>query len=222
MKKKVALITGASRGIGFAIAELLKKNEIEALVPSHTELDLSSNQSVDSYLSKLKTSVDILVNNAGINPLGEIAQLSDQDIEETIQVNLVSPLRLIRGILPGMLKKNYGRIVNISSIWSTVSKTGRGIYAISKSGINALTRSIAIETAKNNVLINAVAPGFTNTELTKKNNPKEALERIEKQIPLGRLAEPAEIAELVLFLCSEKNSYITGQTILIDGGFTCL
>ena len=217
-----ALITGASKGIGSEIAEVLKGNGIEVICPSHAELDLSDNKSVDRYLAGLKMGIDILINNAGINPLADIANLDDNNIEEALRVNLISPLRLIRGLLPQMIKNRYGRIISLSSIWSMVSKPKRIIYAISKSGINAMTRSLAVELAPHNILVNAVAPGFVDTELTRKNNPPQELDKIKSNIPLGRLAEQKEIAELVWFLCSEKNSYITGQTIVIDGGYTCL
>lgn len=218
----IALITGASKGIGEAIAELLIKNRIEVLLPSHQELDLASNDSVDCYLAGLKQPIDILINNAGINPLGETIELQDKNIEETIRVNLISPLRLIRGIVPGMIQKKYGRIVNISSVWSVVAKPGRVVYSITKSGLNAMTRSMAVELAQYDILINAVAPGFVDTDLTRKNILPVDLEKLKQQIPLGRLAEPAEVAELVLFLSSEKNKYLTGQTIIMDGGYTCL
>ena len=143
-------------------------------------------------------------------------------LEETIRVNLISPLRLTRGLLPGMIKNKYGRIVNVSSIWSLVAKPGRGAYAASKGGLNALTRTLAVEVAKHNILVNAVLPGFVDTELTRKNNPPPQLAELRANIPLGRLAGVEEIAELIAWLCSEKNSYLTGQNIVIDGGYTCL
>ncbi len=217
-----ALVTGSSRGIGAEIAAVLKANKVEVLTPGRSELDLADDRSVDRYLAGLKDGIDILINNAGINPLAAAAELSDQAIDETLRINLVSPLRLVRGLLPGMIKKRYGRIVNISSIWSAVSKPKRTIYSVSKAGINAMTRSLAVELAPHNILVNAVAPGFVDTELTRQNNPPQELEKIRSGIPLGRLAGPKEIAELVWFLCSEKNSYVTGQTIIVDGGYTCL
>lgn len=222
MNQKKALITGASRGIGKAIAERFRAEGYSLLIPSHAELDLASDSSVDRYLAGLTDPIDVLVNNAGINPLGEISQVIDANIEQTMKVNLVSPLRLIRGVIPSMVKRRHGRIVNVSSVWSVVSKTGRGIYAATKAGLNALTRTLAVELAKDGILVNSISPGFVDTELTRKNNTDEQIAAICSLIPLGRLASTAEIAELVFFLCSEKNTYITGQNIIIDGGYTCL
>ncbi len=222
MTTKRALVTGASKGIGAAVAKKLATLGYELLLPSHSELDLASDKSVDSFLVKNHDPVDILVNNAGINPLAEVMAIQDNKLEETIRVNLISPLRLTRGLLPGMIKNKYGRIVNVSSIWSLVAKPGRGAYAASKGGLNALTRTLAVEVAKHNILVNAVLPGFVDTELTRKNNPPPQLAELRANIPLGRLAGVEEIAELIAWLCSEKNSYLTGQNIVIDGGYTCL
>jgi 3-oxoacyl-[acyl-carrier protein] reductase len=121
-----------------------------------------------------------------------------------------------------MINKKHGRIVNIGSIWGIITKPGRVTYTLTKSGMGGLTRSMAVELASSNVLVNCVAPGYVNTELTRKNNPLKELEKIKKSIPLQRLAEPNEIAELVCYLCSDKNTYITGQTIAIDGGYLCV
>jgi 3-oxoacyl-[acyl-carrier protein] reductase len=120
-----------------------------------------------------------------------------------------------------MKQNNCGKIVNISSIWSNVSKAGRILYSGSKSAINAMTRTAAIELGENNILVNAIAPGFVDTELTRLNNTSEEIELILNNIPLNKLASVTNIADLAWFLCSDKNQYITGQTILIDGGFTC-
>lgn len=221
MKKLTALVTGASRGIGAAITKRMRDESIRVLTPSRQQLDLSSNESIDHFLRSLDVPVDILVNNAGINLIATGIEVSDQNIESTLQVNLVAPLKLIRGIVPQMVQNGFGRIVNISSIWSVVSKPGRVTYSASKAGLNGLTRTLALELAPYNILVNAVAPGYTNTELTKMNNTDAQIEGIKKQIPLGRLAEPEEIAEIVYFLCSEANTYITGQVISADGGFSC-
>ena len=222
MRKKTALITGSSRGIGLAIAKRLKKEGVCVLTPSRREMDLLSNSSIDFYLSKLKKPIDIIVNNAGINLLASGTEVTDENIQDSIQVNLVAPLRLIRALAPQMISRKYGRIVNISSIWGMVTKPGRDTYSMSKSGLIGLTKTLAVELAPYNILVNAVAPGYVYTELTRKNNTEKELGVIKKNIPLKRLAQPSEIAELVAFLVSEKNTYLTGQAIVIDGGFTCL
>jgi NAD(P)-dependent dehydrogenase (short-subunit alcohol dehydrogenase family) len=222
MSVRTALVTGGNRGIGHAIADKFRREGVNVLSPGRAEMDLLSNCSIDNYLAGLDGSVDILINNAGINPLGTAAEFTDTDLEATLQVNLVAPLRLIRALAPAMTERRFGRIVNISSIWSAVSKPRRTVYSTAKSGINGMTRAVAIELAQYNVLVNAVAPGFVSTSLTRQNNSPEELERIAATIPCGRLAEPSEIAALVLFLCSDQNSYITGQTLFIDGGYTCL
>ncbi|HWR58471.1 MAG TPA: SDR family oxidoreductase [Thermodesulfovibrionales bacterium] len=221
MTVRTALVTGASRGIGFAIADLFRATGIRVLAPTRQELDLLSNTSIDRYLRKLNEPVDILVNNAGINPLAAINELTDKDMEDTLQVNLIAPMRLARSLAPIMKRKKYGRIVNISSIFGILSKERRVVYTVTKAGLIGFTKSLALELAPFGVLSNAVAPGYVNTELTKKNNPPEQIEAIRNNIPLLRLAEPSEIAEVVAFLCSEKNSYITGQVIVVDGGLLC-
>jgi NAD(P)-dependent dehydrogenase (short-subunit alcohol dehydrogenase family) len=219
--RKTALVTGASRGLGKVFAEQLVKDGMRVLTPDHQELDLLSNMSIDQYVSSLAEPIGILVNNAGINRINQTA-FSDPDLEDTLQVNLIGPMRLARGLIPGMIERRYGRIVNISSIWSIVARPGRITYAISKSGLNGYTRSLAVDLAPYNILVNAVAPGYVNTELTRQNNTEQDLQLICEAIPMKRLAEPIEIARLVSFLCSEENSYLTGQCLVIDGGYTCL
>jgi NAD(P)-dependent dehydrogenase (short-subunit alcohol dehydrogenase family) len=218
---RTALITGASRGIGAAIAVRLQNDGLRVLSPSSKVLDLSSTASIDTYLAQLTDPIDILINNAGINRLGSIDEIACKDFEEVIQVNLLGHFRLTQGLVKTMKARRYGRIVNISSIWSFVSRERRVTYSASKAGLNGLTRALALELASYHIMVNAVAPGYINTELTKKNNTPEALERIAEEIPLGRLGEPSEIAECVAFLCSPKNSYMTGQVIVLDGGYLC-
>jgi NAD(P)-dependent dehydrogenase (short-subunit alcohol dehydrogenase family) len=221
MGQKTALVTGASRGLGKVFVEQLVKNGMRVLTPNRQQLDLLSNKAIDNYLSSLTEPIDVLVNNAGINRISQTT-FSDLDLEDTLQVNLVGPIRLTRGLIPGMIERRYGRIVNISSIWSIVAKPGRITYAISKAGLNGYTRSLAVELAPYDILVNAVAPGYVNTELTRQNNTEQDLQLICKTIPIKRLAEPIEIARFVAFLCSEENSYLTGQCLVIDGGYSCL
>lgn len=220
-KQRTALITGAARGIGRAIADRLAADGYNVLSPGRAAMDLASKSSIDGYLGGLKTPVDILINNAGINPLAGLMELNDEDVDSVMQTNLLAPLRLIKVLAPKMAQRKFGRIVNISSVWSVVSKSKRAIYSISKSALNALTRSAAVELAADNVLVNAIAPGFVNTELTRQNNSPAEIGALASSVPARRLAEPAEVAEVVAFLASEKNTYLTGQVIFVDGGFTC-
>lgn len=219
---KTALITGSSRGIGLAITNLLRKNGFTILAPTREELDLASEESIKNFLTKNShIQIDILINNAGINIIENISDISQEALKSALQINLIAPMLLVKTLSPKMIERGYGRIVNISSIWSQLSKPGRAVYASTKSAINAFTRSAAVELAPHNILVNAVAPGFVDTDLTRKNNSAEQLKIIESNIPTKRLAKTEEIAELVHFLISEKNTYITGQTIFIDGGFSC-
>lgn len=221
MKKRVALVTGASRGIGAAIAMALAREGAQVLTPSRLEMDLSDPESIEQYVNSVGNSIDILVNNAGINFLAGLDELDLVALNETLQINLVAPLQLTRLVAKRMRANRYGRIVNLSSIWSFVSKERRVAYAASKSAINGITRSLALELAPYGVLVNAIAPGYTKTEMTLQNNSPQQIQAIRDNIPLQRLAEPGEIAELAAFLCSEKNSYMTGQVLVVDGGYVC-
>ena len=221
MKKKTALVTGASRGIGKSIRESLLNEQIEVISPSRSELDLSSSESINNFLTNLSTSIDILVNNAGILKVGRHNELSAVDFHEILQINVVAPFEIISGVVESMKQRKFGRIVNISSIWGQISREGRSLYSSSKAGLDALTKSFALEFASYNVLINSVAPGYVDTELITKYNTNLELEKIKKTIPMQRFAKKNEISDLVKFLCSEDNSYITGQIITIDGGFVC-
>jgi 3-oxoacyl-[acyl-carrier protein] reductase len=215
-----ALVTGASRGIGSAIAEALRGAGLEVVSPPRSELDLLEPASIDRFIEAHRDGgISVLVNNAGINPIEALEEISTENWSRTLQINLNAPFRLIQGLSIGMKEKGWGRIVNISSIWAVVSKEKRISYSSAKSALTGLTRTSAVELAPYGVLVNAVCPGFVETELTRANNPPEALEAIRQTIPLGRLAQPEEIARLVAFLCSEHNTYITGQSIVIDGGF---
>ena len=216
-----ALLTGASRGIGRDIKELLEKRGFTVLAPSRREMNLSSPKSIQSYVKNL-SQIDILINCAGINNLASIAEMNCEQIEEMLRVNLISAMLLIKAVTPGMKEQKWGRIVNFSSIWSGFSKERRIMYSVAKAGVDGLTRAAAVELAPYNILVNSVAPGFVNTEMTSQNNTPDQIKALAEALPIKRLAEPEEIAELVYFLVSEQNSFMTGQTLYIDGGFSCI
>lgn len=216
---KVVLITGANRGIGKAIKLLLKKNPAYTLLtPNRTELDLASMESIDAYFAK-NTEIDIVINNAGINIIRTIEEINEDNMYLMQQINLYAPLKIIQYVTPYMKSRNYGKIVNMGSIWGIRSKEKRTLYSMTKFGINGITKSLARELGEYNILVNAICPGYVNTEMTQQNISVDDQEHIKTTIPLARFAEPEEIAKLVQFLISDDNSYITGQTILIDGGF---
>ena len=220
MEAKTALVTGASRGIGKSIKEVLTTDGIKIISPSRNELDLSSSESIDKFLSQMSEDIDIIINNAGILKVGKHNELSSDDFHEILQVNVVAPFRIISGFVEKMKIRNFGRIVNISSVWGQKSKEGRTLYSSSKAALDALTRSLAIEFASYNILINSVAPGYIETDMLKQCNTEDELNIIRDTIPMKRFGKKIEIAELVKFLTSENNSYITGQIFTIDGGYT--
>jgi 3-oxoacyl-[acyl-carrier protein] reductase len=205
------LVTGGSKGIGKAIVQLFEHNGHSVYSPSRSELDLT--QTVDLQDREF----DIIINNAGINPLTYIKDISD---EAVMKVNYLSPLQIIQQCLPYMVDQKYGRIVNIGSIWIDTSKPKRASYSASKSALHSLTKSLTAEYAHENILTNTISPGFIGTDLTYQNNTKEEIALLSKQIPVGRLGLPEEIAKLVYTL-SVENNYIAGQNIIIDGGYSC-
>ena len=180
------LITGASRGIGKAIAEKFKEEGYILVCPTRQEMDLSDPRSVEVYIASHKDEYfDVIVNNAGVNEINEITQIKDDELTQMMQINLISPIRLLRGFVGKMKEKRYGRIVNFGSIWATVSKGGRCVYSATKNGVHGVTNTLAVELAPYNILVNTVCPGFTLTELTYKNNTLEQIESINKDIPMG-------------------------------------
>lgn len=238
---KTALVTGGTRGIGQSIGELFVKagakvvltgtreDEIKRLNESNAcdqvsykAVDFSEEKSTTLFLDWIKAQekIDILVNNAGVNRINLNIDTSSDDYEYLNSVNLKAPYLICREVSKLMKANNFGRIVNITSIWSTITKPGRSLYALSKWGLVGLTKTLAVELAENNILVNAVGPGFTLTELTASTNTTEEIKKITGMIPIKRMAQPIEIANLVLFLCSDLNSYLTGQNIIIDGGYT--
>jgi 3-oxoacyl-[acyl-carrier protein] reductase len=221
MNKRIALVTGASRGIGSAIAHVFREAGATVLTPTRAEMDMSDIASIERYIGSVNGSIDVLVNNAGINILAGLEEIERDGLNEMLQINLVAPIMLTKLVAEKMKANRYGRIVNISSIWSVVAKERRLAYAASKSAMSGVTRTLALELGQYGVLVNAIAPGYVNTELTSQNNSPEQIKQISSSIPLQRLAEPDEIAEAVAFLCSRKNSYMTGQVLVVDGGYVC-
>ena len=238
---KTALITGATRGIGKAIADDFfkagakviltgtKQAEIEELVAKNEipqiqwlQADFSTQGKIDSFLHDLNSIylIDICINNAGINIIKPFEEYSFEEYQRLISINLTAPFMLVQALIPGMKKRGYGRIVNIASIWSHITKSERSLYTTSKTGLVGFTRSMAVEYASSNILVNAVSPGFTLTELTEQSLSADEMKTISEQIPLGRFANPDEIAKTILFLASDLNTYISGQNIIVDGGFT--
>jgi 3-oxoacyl-[acyl-carrier protein] reductase len=238
---KTALITGATRGIGKAIADAFadsdanliltgtKPEEVEQLSAEEKntkvqwlKADFSLTDGIASFIDHLKSAdaIDICVNNAGINIIKPYSDYSADEYQRLMSINLTAPFSITQQLIPDMKKRGFGRIVNIASIWSKISKPGRSLYTTSKTGLVGLTRSLAVEHAAANILVNAVSPGFTRTELTAQSLSADEMKNLSEQIPLGRFAEPREIARTILFLCSDLNTYITGQNIVVDGGFT--
>jgi 3-oxoacyl-[acyl-carrier protein] reductase len=206
------LVTGGSRGIGKDICDKFIKEGHEVISPTREELDLSTS------FSYIPEQIDVLVNNAGINIINSIFEGDNE--REIMQVNYFSPLKLFKLCLPHMKKQNYGRVVNIGSVWVDYAKPGRSSYSASKNALHSLTKAITSEYGTYNILANTVSPGFFMTDMTFQNNTDEAIKDLRSKIPVGRLGYTSEVADLVYFL-SVRNSYISGQNIVIDGGYSC-
>ena len=219
MSPRVVLLTGASRGIGEAIAKRFSLAGWKVIAPQRSEMDLASSESVQRFCGGLPGPVDALINNAGINTIASWETLRSEQWNEMVRIDLTAPLELAQQLAPGMKARGWGRILNISSIFSLATKERRLAYSTVKAGLNGMTRSLALELAPFNVLVNALCPGYVETALTRANNTPDELAEIARAVPVGRLAQPDEIARVAAFLCSEENTYLTGQTIVADGGF---
>lgn len=242
LKGKVVLITGASRGIGKEIAiacgreganvvvnyygskekaeEVVSKIKEFGSMAIAVQADIRSEEEakrlVDETLLQFQT-IDILVNNAGITRDNLILRMSEQDYIDVVNTNLLGPFFMMKYVSKVMIRKRSGRIINLSSIVGVKGNAGQVNYAASKAGIIGMTKSLAKELAARQITVNAIAPGFIQTEMTEKMTD-EAKHTVMEQIPLKRFGAVEDISNLVLFLASERSSYITGQTILVDGG----
>ena len=236
---KIALVTGASRGIGKAIATQLaqqgatvigtatSENGAQAISDYLSEfggkgfaLNVTDKESVDTTIKAINEAhggIDILVNNAGITRDNLLIRMKDDEWQDIIDTNLTSIFTLSKAVLRGMMKKRFGRIVNIGSVVGSAGNAGQANYAAAKAGVIGFSKSMAREVASRGITINVVAPGFIDTDMTKAltDDQKEA---IFKDIPANRLGEPDEIAATVAFLVSDGAAYITGETIHVNGG----
>lgn len=238
---KVALVTGATRGIGKAIALELGRQGVvvvgtatsESGAASITEylqqagvsgtglcLDVGSNESVDEALKAIQDqfgAVTIIVNNAGITRDNIMLRMKEDEWDSVLNTNLKSVYRVVKGCLRGMTKARWGRIINVSSVVASMGNAGQANYAAAKSGMEGFSRALAREVASRNITVNCVAPGFIDTDMTS-GLPEEHKETLQKQIPMGRLGRPEEIAAVVGFLASDAGGYVTGDTIHVNGG----
>lgn len=241
LKDKVALVTGGAQGIGRQICLAFAreganivigdinpeqarktKQEIEALgrKAEAEELDVTNYAKVQNTLNKILDKfkkVDILVNNAGITRDNLILRMSEADWEAVIKVNLTGTFNCIKAVSRAMLKQRAGKIINIASIVGLLGNAGQANYTASKAGIIALTKTTAKELGSRNINVNAVAPGFIQTRMTE-GLAKDTKAKMLSEISLGRLGNPEDVARVCLFLASEEANYITGQTIVVDGG----
>ena len=243
MDKKVALITGGARGIGKKIAEKFARNGYNIVINyvsektdvNKLESDLSQNGKVEVLCIKFDVTdfnscqemvkeavdkfgkIDVLINNAGITKDNLLMRMKEEDFDKVINVNLKGTFNMTKNVISYMMKKRSGRIVNISSVVGVSGNSGQANYAASKAGIIGFTKSVAKELASRNILANAVAPGFIETDMTDVLS-ESVKESIYSQIPLKKMGKPEEVANAVYFLGSDENTYITGQVLNVDGG----
>jgi 3-oxoacyl-[acyl-carrier protein] reductase len=235
---KVALITGGSRGIGLAIATALngsgakvaicgrdgaKAEEAAAALGGGAKgyaCDMAVAAQIESLAQRVEAEVgpvDVLVNNAGLNRDNLLFRIGEDDWDAVLDANLKGPFLLTKLVARGMIKRRWGRIVNISSVVGLIGNKGQANYAAAKAGLIGFTKTVARELASRNVLVNVVAPGYIDTEMTRAI-ADEAKQALQAAIPLGKLGTGADIAGAVLFLASDLASYITGQVLVVDGG----
>ena len=239
---KVAFITGASRGIGYAIAEALANDgvDIAGIDINISELqsamkvlgdntgrstlavqadvgDFASMENAAAEVNKVFGKINILVNNAGITRDNLILRMKDSEWDDVMRISLTGTFNCTRAVIKGMVKNRYGRIISIASIVGLMGNVGQANYAASKAGIIGFTKSIAREYANRGVTANAIAPGFIETDMTRKL-PEDVKKILLSQIPMGKLGMPEDVADAVRFLASDEAKYITGQVINVNGG----
>jgi 3-oxoacyl-[acyl-carrier protein] reductase len=237
---KVGLVTGGSRGIGWAIAERLYQAGADVAILARdleraqraagaltgrgksfaVRADVALTAEVEAAVAQVEHQlgpVDILVNNAGFTRDGLLVRMGEQDWDAVVDTNLKGAFNTMRLVARTMIKRRWGRIINITSVVGLTGNRGQANYCAAKAGLIGLTKAVARELASRNVLVNAVAPGFIDTDLTRDLAP-EARQALADQIALGRLGRPADVAGAVLFLASELADYITGQVVVVDGG----
>lgn len=232
--EKKVFITGASRGIGRAIAQAFRA-EGAWVIGTRTGKNAGADDACQEWVAAdfldieqiqacaervRQAEPDVLVNNAGFNKIGPFVEIALDDFLSIQKVNLLAPFLLCQAAIPAMKKKRWGRIVNICSIFGKISKEFRASYSASKFGLDGMTVALAAEHSADGILANSVAPGFIDTDLTRRILGDAGLEALAAKVPVKRLGKAEEIARLVLWLASEENTFVAGQNIAIDGGFT--
>jgi 3-oxoacyl-[acyl-carrier protein] reductase len=213
------LILGGSGAIGCAIGERLRKDAM-VYSASSKDVDLSNPESVEEFIeSTSHVNFDTVIHSAGLNVVGNFEYSEQSNIKKSVEANLLGFLPIVDHCIPYWQKTGTGRLVIISCLYSQFARRGRLPYVISKHGLLGAVKTLSIEFAPW-CLVNAVAPGYIDTPMTRKNNPPNIIEEIESNIPMGKLGNPDQVARAVEFLASEDNTYITGQEIIVDGGYS--
>lgn len=215
-----ALILGGKGDIGSAITQKLRSNDIEATGVGRLDFDLTNPSQITDYFKDHGNQFDILIHSGGLNHPKNFEELSDAEIRESLNANVLGFLDVVRELTPYWKKNKFGRVLVISSLYGFLARKGRLPYVMSKHALNGAVKTLAMELASYGVLVNALSPGYISTKLTYKNNPPETIDRLVSGIPVGRMGEPNDIAEVAAFLCSSANRYINGQDIVVDGGYS--